>query len=316
MWVALRAALGRAGWFLAVLAGAALLIQVLLWAAPGDPIDLLPNGAELRPLLEAEWGLGRPLPARFATFLVHAAQGDLGTSLAVRPGAPVAELVAAAGRRSGAILLPALAASMALALALAALTRGECPVARGLVQLATVAPVFLLAYLLVIGLNEAAWQLLQAGRIERPAWFALPDQASLLRTALAIGVLAVGSGALGEAHVATETELVRILRSPYAAATRARGAPLAPTVLRNLLPALVALAGRRVPFMVGGLVVVEKVLLLNGAGALLWDACLKRDYPLAMGLALAAALAVAGSQLLADLARLWLDPRLRRENAR
>ncbi|RME21437.1 MAG: ABC transporter permease, partial [Deltaproteobacteria bacterium] len=64
--------------------------------------------------------------------------------------------------------------------------------------------------------------------------------------------------------------------------------------------------------LVGGLIVIEKVLLLNGAGALLWDACLKRDHPLAMGLALAAAFAVAASRLGVDLGRILLDPRLRR----
>lgn len=311
MWVAVRAALGRGLWFAAVLVGAAFLVQLLLWAAPGDPIDLLPNGAELRAQLEVEWGLDQPLPQRFAGFALRAAQGDLGSSLTVRPGAAVRDLVLQSASRSAAVLAPALLTSLLSAVGLAFLTRGRRPLSRGLVQLLTVAPVFLLAYLLVVGLNETAWALLQAGRIERPEWFALPDQASTLRTALAVAVLAVGSGSLGEAHAACETELVRILRSPYVTATRARGAPVLPTVLRNLLPPVLGIAGRRMPFLVGGLVVIEKVLLLNGAGALLWDACLKRDYPLAMGLALAAALAVAATQLAVDLARLGLDPRLR-----
>jgi len=75
---------------------------------------------------------------------------------------------------------------------------------------------------------------------------------------------------------------------------------------------LATLAAGRVGFLVGGLVVVEKVLLLNGAGALMWDACLKRDYPLAMGLAIAAAAIVAVANLVADLVRFSVDPRLRR----
>ena len=39
-----RAAAWRFGWFVATLVGAAAFVAVLLWAAPGDPIDLLPNG--------------------------------------------------------------------------------------------------------------------------------------------------------------------------------------------------------------------------------------------------------------------------------
>ena len=312
MWTALRAALSRALWFAATLVGAVFFVQLLLWAAPGDPIDLLPNGAELRPALEIEWGLDQPLPVRLWTYLVHALHGDLGTSLAVRPGVAVGTLLGPALGRSAEILVLALFASLILSLALAGLTRGRRPLVRGLVQLLTVAPVFLLAYLLVLGINEATWSLIQAGTIARPAWFALPDQPSALRNALAIAVLAMGSGSLGETHAALEQELVTILHSPYATAARARGQPLSGLTLRNLLPPLLAVAARRVPFLLGGLVILEKVLLINGAGSLLWQACLQRDYPVAMGLCLAAALAVAAARLVVDLARLALDPRLRR----
>ncbi len=311
MWSAARAAGASALWFISVLVGAVVLVQLLLWAAPGDPIDLLPNGAELRPRLEAEWGLDKPVPVRVLTYLGRAAGGDLGTSLTVRPGAEVRDLVTAAVGRSAKLLIPALAVGLLLAIGLALVTRGRRPLLRGAVQLVTVAPIFLLAYLLVVGVNDLTWDLLQAGRIDRPDWFALPDQDSWVRTLLAVLVLGLGSGSLGELHVATETELVRLLRSPFVAATRARGGSVPRIVGRNLLPGLLAVAGRRVPFLVGGLIVIEKVLLLNGAGALLWDACLQRDHPLAMGLALAAALAVGATQLAVDLLRLALDPRLR-----
>ncbi len=312
MWSAARAALAAALWFVGVLLGAVVLVQLLLWAAPGDPIDLLPNGAELRPQLEVEWGLDQPLPVRIGRYVVDAAQGQLGQSLAVRPGAAVGPLVTTAAARSLSLLVPALLLSVLLAVVLAVGTRGRHPVVRGAVQLLTVVPVFLMAYLAVVGINELTWTLMQAGRIARPEWFALPDQDTPARTALAVVVLAMGSGTLGELHASVETELTTLLRSLPVTATRARGGSVLPVVLRQLAPGLLAIAGRRLPLLVGGLVVVEKVLLLNGAGALLWDACLKRDHPLAMGLALAAAFLVAATRLVVDLGRIWLDPRLRR----
>jgi peptide/nickel transport system permease protein len=65
----------------------------------------------------------------------------------------------------------------------------------------------------------------------------------------------------------------------------------------------------RVPIVLAGLVVVERVTLSGGVGALLWDAVLTRD----------AAVAVAATALLAaigmlvslgcDLARMSVDPR-------
>ena len=103
----------------------------------------------------------------------------------------------------------------------------------------------------------------------------------------------------------------RIQESPWLEAARTRGTPLYPHILGNLLaPLLVSLASQ-VAYLTGGLVIVEKVLLLNGAGALMWEAALQRDYPLSMGLALLAAVAVCGARLLADVARMMIDPRLR-----
>ncbi|MEL6350096.1 MAG: hypothetical protein AAFV53_43755, partial [Myxococcota bacterium] len=155
------AAAARAGWFIALLVGALALIEVLMWASPGDAIDLLPNGAELRPALEREWGLDKPLAARIWMRLSGAATGDLGTSLTVRPGAPIAEMAASAAVRSAQILLPSLMVSMLSALLLARLTSGRRQLMRRIVQALSVAPVFLLAWLAITGLNEITFSAVQ-----------------------------------------------------------------------------------------------------------------------------------------------------------
>lgn len=307
----LRALGSRALQFVATLIGAACLIQLLLAAAPGDPIDLLPNAAELRPVLAAEWGLDRPLGARIGLAISRLLRGDLGVSLSVRPGVPVVDMVGAAAMRSIQLLVPAMLGAMGAALSLAWWTAGRRSLARQLVQLLSVTPVFLLAYLSVLALNEAAWSLMEAGSIARPAWFALPDQASFLRAALAATVLGVGSGSLAEMHAASEDELVRLRSSDFIEAAVARGASTTPHLLWNLVAPLTHLASRRAPFLVGGTVIVEKVLLMQGAGALFWDASLGRDYPLAAGLGLAAALVVCTVNLGGDALRLIIDPRAR-----
>ena len=86
--------------FAATLLGAVAFVQVLLWAAPGDPIDMLPNSDELRPVLEAQWHLDEPVPARLLAYASNAVRGDLGTSLTYRPGMPVAEVIAKPALRS------------------------------------------------------------------------------------------------------------------------------------------------------------------------------------------------------------------------
>ena len=192
---------------------------------------------------------------------------------------------------------------MALAYSQHGLTR------RG-VQLLSVAPVFLLAAGAVTLLNESAWQWMEAGRIDRPDWFALPLQDHPLKTGLAILTLAVGSSALTEVHAAVAEELGRVRGAGFVEAARARGARLWPHVLHNLVPPLTTVIASRTAFFLGGLVVVEKVLAINGAGAMLWQACRLRDLPLAMGITLVAAMVVAAARLAGDIVRLSVDPRL------
>ena len=107
-------------------------------------------------------------------------------------------------------------------------------------------------------------------------------------------------------------------QAPDAGAERASVSPDGEHVLflskaTNLVAPMAAVLSSRAVFAVGGLVILEKVLLLNGAGSLLWESCLRRDAPLAVGLGLGAALVVAGTRLVGDVARVTFDPRTREQ---
>jgi len=309
---AFAAAIGRElATFALTLLGAAVLVQVLLALAPGDAIDSLPNAAELRPVLAAQWHLDDPLPTQILAWIADVARGDLRTSLVYRPGMPVLEVIAGPAWRSLGLLLTATALASGVGVGLAFVTRGRAWWIRPAVWAVSIVPVFLLARLLVHTLNTAAWSLMQAGSIARPGWFALPVEDHPFRWALAVAILAVGSGALAEIHAEAEGLLERIQGSGYVQAARARGAPLWPHVARNLLPPLATILASRAAFFVGGLVILEKILLLNGVGAILWRAAIDRDYPLALGITLLTAAAVGLARLLADAVRLSLDPRRR-----
>ncbi|MBW2257418.1 MAG: ABC transporter permease, partial [Deltaproteobacteria bacterium] len=266
----------RFGVFAVTLLGAASLVLALLWAAPGDPIDLIPNGEELRPVLEEQWQLDRPIPVRLLHYLGNAVRGDLGTSLTYRPGMPVMTVIAAPTLRSLGWLLTALALTLVWGTALAWGTAGRRSLNRRLIQAVSIAPVFLIAHLSVNLINEVTLSLVDGGWMARPAWFALPGQPSAFRSALAVVVLAVGSGALTEVRAEVENALVEIRSSGYVAAARARAEPLWRHVFLNLVGPLTTIAATRAAFFVGGLVILEKVLLLNGIGSILWQAALLR----------------------------------------
>lgn len=306
----LGAAAAEAGRVLATLGGASLLMLWLVARAEGDAADLLAADPAQRAQWVAALRLEEPLLQRWLGYWGGALGGDLGVSWTVRPGEPVAALLGRAWAGSAPRLLGASALSLALGLGAAWVERGGQALRR-VQRLVSVTPAFLLAWLLILGLNTAAFAGMQAGRLARPAWFALPDQDSALKTLLAVGVLAVGSSALSEVQEALRAELGRLRGAPFIEALRARGAPTRRALVHNLLPGAAAVLSAQAPGLVGGLVVVEGVLHLNGAGALLWQACRLRDLPLALGLTLTAAAAVCAARLVVDWTRLALDPRLR-----
>ena len=74
----LRALGSRSLAFIATLFGASLLLHGLLLLAPGDPIDLIPDGEANRAELAVEFGLDRPPLERLIGGTLRALTGDLG----------------------------------------------------------------------------------------------------------------------------------------------------------------------------------------------------------------------------------------------
>jgi len=282
------------------------LVQCLLALAPGDAIDTLPNADELRPLLEAEWGLDEPLPARLSRALGRALGGELGHSLTVRPGSPVRDLLGHAGGDS--LLRVAAAAGIAVVLGFS-LSR-HATMRRG-AELLSALPAVVLALVAVHGINAGTFACVERGWIARPAWFALPAEDHPVRMLLAVAILAVSSGNLAQVAATARADLDALRAAPFVEAERARAGGVSSLLARHLLvPVTRALAGQ-VAVLLGSLVVVEHGLGLGGAGALLFHAVRLRDWPLAAGLAALAGATVAAARLAAELVEVLIDPRAR-----
>lgn len=259
---------------------AVLAMHALLALAPGDAIDLLPDSASVRPALEAQFGLDAPWHEQVMNTLT----GQLGVSLSLRPGAPVRALIGGPLAYSASVWAVAGVALTVLATGLAvARTRWTRPVSIGLSALSIV-PVFLLAHLCVDAIDTPTFAAMNAGYIGRPSWFPLPLEPSPLRFALAVSVLAIASGTFADGFTELSARVQTLRRSPFAQAARSRDEPEWTWLWRHLAVAVCELIAGRGPVLLGGLVILEKVLLLNGAGSLLWDAAIARDAPVALAL--------------------------------
>lgn len=288
------------GWLLAGL-GAVVLVQVLVALAPGDAIDTLPDPA-LRATLAGEWGLGAPLGTRVALGTVHAVTGQWGSSWTVRPGAAVTGLVAGGMARSLSLLLGAWGVAIAAGL----LGRG-----RAAVLLVSALPVLILSLGTMEGVNGLTWAGMERGWWDRPAFFALPTEGGVVRDALVVLVLGMGSAAAGEVSARLAEADARLAEAGFVLSRRARGQPVGGLLWRHRAVPLLEAAQAVFAPIAGGLVIVERCWGYPGVGDLLWRAVEARDVPLATGVvvALAGLTIVVGVAL--DLVRRAWDPRLR-----
>ncbi len=319
MRLVLRALALRALAFLTTTAGAVLLVSVCFALVPGDAIDALPNGPELRAQLEGEWGLvGGPAERVLGTFS-RAGRLDFGHSLTVSPGAPVAELRGSAAARSARLLAPAALLSLLAGFAGAALAGAgaELPpspwrprLVRALASLSAL-PAVLAALATVNGVNALAWPLIESARLTRPVWFALPETDHPVRSFLAVIVLTGASGSfLWGVRRAGDT-LADLAARPFVGAERARGGPIAPLLARHLVVPAARMGAAHLPLLLSALVVVERGFGMPGAGSLFWESCGRRDWPVTVGLAVVAAVTVTTARFVADALAVVFDPRER-----
>jgi peptide/nickel transport system permease protein len=109
--------------------------------------------------------------------------------------------------------------------------------------------------------------------------------------------------------------LIEVLDADYIRMAELRGVPAARIVWRHALPnALVPtlnVTALNLAYLVGGVVVVEKVFSYPGFGSLLVDSLQLRDFPLIEATILLSAVVYIAANFLADVASILLNPRLR-----
>lgn len=291
-----------------VLLGATLLLYVLVYLIPGDPIQAM---AGLRPVPEetlaaarAEYRLDQPVHVQYLHYVGGLLQGDLGRSF---DGRTVSSIIADRVPVTFRLMLVAVAFEVMLGTAaglLAALRRGSF--VDTLVLVATTAvisiPVFVLGFVAQLTLGAGLGLFPISG--VRQGWY------SYLLPGFVLGAVSL-------AYVARllRSALLDNLDADYVRTATAKGLSRRRVVgrhaLRNSLIPVVTYVGVDVGALMAGAVVTEGIFNLPGIGGEVFRAIQAQDGPVVVGIVTLFILVFVLVNLAVDLAYGVLDPRIR-----
>jgi peptide/nickel transport system permease protein len=177
-------------------------------------------------------------------------------------------------------------------------------------------PSFWLA-LLLIYLLGVQWGVLPISGIQSldvtglTAWGKLMDRAEHL----ILPVFVSAFGGLAGFSRYMRNNMLEVMRQDYVRTARAKGLSENVVVykhaLRNALMPVITILGLSLPGIIGGSVIMETVFGIPGMGQLLYQAVFSRDYNLAMGILVPAAVLTMLGNFLADIGYALADPRVR-----
>jgi peptide/nickel transport system permease protein len=254
--------------------------------------------------VRVEWGLDRPLPVQYLSFLENILTGKLGNSFNYEM--PVStlyfqrlpnslELALAASLISFVIGIPA-------GLISAVRVNGAWDNFGKIVALLGLSiPGFWLGLVLILVFSVWLGWLPTSGQgdwrnLIMPAWaLGWYFAASLLRL--------------------TRSSMLEVLRSEYIKLARLKGLPsvvvIAMHAFKNALIPVITLAGVNLVIMINAAVIIEVIFAWPGIGRLLYEGIFQRDFPLVQGIVLLAGMMIVAINLLIDILYAYIDPRIR-----
>src|SRR6056297_1763176 len=288
--------------------GVTIIAFLILHLTPGDPARIMLGSYASEENLEAvraKYNLDKPLHTQYLVWMKNILSGDLGTS--IRYNRSVNNLLGDRIAKTLLLTVTGLVFSIVFGVIfviLAALKRNSW-----LDYISTVQAMFwismpsfwlgiILLYIFGLKLNlvpisGTGWTALILPALtlglRQEAWFARPMRA----------------------------EMLEVLNQEYIRAAKAKGLKYYIVVtkhaLRNALIPIITMLALRLPWIIGGSVVIEVVFSWGGIGSLLVNSVKARDYPVVQAILLLISIAVVLANLFADIIYTWVDPRIRTE---
>jgi len=273
----------------------------------GDPVTLLAEpGARAEDLdrVRTEWGLNRPLPVQYLSFLHNIATGQLGNSFNYEM--PVSQLY-----------FQRLPNSLELALA-ASLISFLVGIPAGLISAVRVNTAWdnLGKIVALLGLAFPGFWLGLVLILVFSVWLGwLPTSGQGGWQHLIMPALALGWYFAASLLRLTRSSMLEVLRSEYIKLARLKGLPglavIAMHAFKNALIPVMTLAGINLVIMINAGVIIEVIFAWPGIGRLLYEGIFQRDFPLVQGIVLLAGVMIVAINLIIDILYAYIDPRIR-----
>jgi len=296
---------------------------VLFRIVPGDPIRLLFRDPrmtlEQMALLRQQFGLDLPIGEQFVAYLRQLfLYGNLGIS--IFQGRTVTEIILDRLPSTLLLIVTAVVIAIILGTILGAISGWKTGskldaflVSNSLASYSI--PAFCVSIVLLVvfsyhlgifplaGMATPASGLTGLAYVRDVAWH-------MVLPAIAVAIMYIGQYVL-----ITRNAMQDVLDQDYIISARAKGVKesviLRRHALRNAILPVVTMTGINLAWAVAGSLQVEIVFSWPGVGRLMYEAILKRDYPVLQGLFLAFAVAVVLANLVVDLIYGRLDPRIK-----
>ncbi|HEY6093669.1 MAG TPA: ABC transporter permease [Gallionellaceae bacterium] len=289
-----------------LLFGVSVVVFGILYAAPGNPFSVLLEGQlpdeQVLAGIHSALGVERSWYGQYLSWLQNLLSGNLGTS--VRTGLPVAGELLRVSLNTLYLTLGSMLVTLCVAVPIAmysSMRDQRVLISWPLTMLGYVfsaLPVFWLAYLAIyVSVHGFGIFPLGAGQT---------DWVSRLVPVLVLGL---GSGTISEVIRHLREEMSRVMNEDYIRTARAKGASVWRHAFKEgLLLPVSAIFAAKIPFILGGAVIVEQVFNWPGMGRMAWQAAQDRDFAVIMGISLMAALFVRLGSLLQRLIYTAVNP--------
>jgi len=293
-----------------LLLGVSFVVFMVLFLSPGDPFSSLLKShaasANIGAVASGDPGGSVTWYLQYLSWLKNIMRGDFGTS--IRTGLPVFSELIRVGINTLYLTLGSLFITLLIAVPIAIVSaRRGMTMANWVLTMFTYVvsalPVFWLGYIFIyISMHHfGLFPLVFGSGTQKWSWvyFMLPAM-----------VLGLSNGTMGEVVRHLREELSRVFAEEYICTARAKGASIWKHAFKEgLLIPITEIIAAKIPFILGGAVVVEQVFNWPGMGRMAWQAAQDRDYPLILGITIMAAIFVRSGSLIQRAVHITVNPR-------